>query len=163
MGSVITEIVRETIQELIEITKNLWLKRKLMNGCPESTNLKKMASKATILLLVEAIWKTGALATGLAASQFSSKSTEWLRRLPEVASALNREETRFAGKKPVDAIREKAVSAKAINNDFSRFDIDALKSKDSENQVRHLSARSLKMGIGHHWYKIRTLEIVRLG
>ena len=38
----------------------------------------------------------GALATGLAASQFSSKSTELLRRLPEVASALNREETRFA-------------------------------------------------------------------
>lgn len=37
MGSVITKIVRETIQELIEITKNLWLKRKLMNGCPEST------------------------------------------------------------------------------------------------------------------------------
>lgn len=37
MGSVITKIVRETIQELIEITKNLWLKRKLMNGCQEST------------------------------------------------------------------------------------------------------------------------------
>ena len=37
MGSVITKIVRKTIQELIEITKNLWLKRKLMNGCPEST------------------------------------------------------------------------------------------------------------------------------
>ena len=37
MGSVITKIVRETIQELIEITKNLWLKRKLMNGYPEST------------------------------------------------------------------------------------------------------------------------------
>ena len=37
MGSVITKIIRETIQELIEITKNLWLKRKLMNGYPEST------------------------------------------------------------------------------------------------------------------------------
>lgn len=37
MGSVITKIVRETIQELIEITKNLWLKSKLMNDCPEST------------------------------------------------------------------------------------------------------------------------------
>ena len=37
MGSMITKIVRETIQELIEITKNLWLKRKLMNGYPEST------------------------------------------------------------------------------------------------------------------------------
>lgn len=63
----------------------------------------------------------GALATGLAASQFSSKSTERLRRLPEVASALNREETRFAGKKPVDAIREKAVSAKAIKYLFSTY------------------------------------------
>lgn len=37
MGRVITKIVRETIQELIEITKNLWLKSKLMNDCPEST------------------------------------------------------------------------------------------------------------------------------
>lgn len=63
----------------------------------------------------------GALAIGLAASQFSSKSTEWLRRLPEVASALNREETRFAGKKPVDTIREKAVSAKAIKYLFSTY------------------------------------------
>ncbi|CAH3124195.1 unnamed protein product [Pocillopora meandrina] len=104
MGSVITKIVRETIQELIEITKNLWLKRKLMNGCPESTNLKKMASKATMVggvIINATTFVAGALATGLAASQFSSKSTEWLRRLPEVASALNREETRF-----VDAIRE---------------------------------------------------------
>lgn len=85
-------------------------------------NLKKMASKATMVggviinattfvgesyqekyeeikrhdLAVFLTKIAGALATGLAASQFSSKSTELLRRLPEVASALNREETRFA-------------------------------------------------------------------
>lgn len=34
------------------------------------------------------------------------------KRLPEVVSALNKEETRLTGKKPVDEIKEKLVDAK---------------------------------------------------
>ena len=37
----------------------------------------------------------------------SERLTEWVKRLPEVVSALNREETRLTGKKPVDEIKEK--------------------------------------------------------
>ena len=42
----------------------------------------------------------------------SSRSTAWVKRLPEVVSALNNEVTRLLDKKPADAIREKAVSSK---------------------------------------------------
>ena len=42
----------------------------------------------------------------------SGRSTAWVKRLPEVVSALNNEVTRLIGKKPAVAIREKAVSAK---------------------------------------------------
>ena len=42
----------------------------------------------------------------------SGRSTAWVKRLPEVVSALNNEVTRLIGKKPADAIREKAVSSK---------------------------------------------------
>ena len=41
----------------------------------------------------------------------SGRSTAWVKRLPEVVSAINNEVTRLLGKKPVDAIREKAVSS----------------------------------------------------
>ena len=34
------------------------------------------------------------------------RSTEWVKRLPEVVSALNREKTRLTEKRPVDAIKE---------------------------------------------------------
>ena len=40
------------------------------------------------------------------------RSTEWVKRLPDVVSAINNEETRLTGKKPAVAIKEKAVSAK---------------------------------------------------
>ena len=40
------------------------------------------------------------------------RSTEWVKRLPEVVSALNNEVTRLIGKKPAQAIKEKAVSSK---------------------------------------------------
>jgi len=40
------------------------------------------------------------------------RSTVWVKRLPEVVSALNNEETRLTGKKPLIAIKEKAVAAK---------------------------------------------------
>ena len=42
----------------------------------------------------------------------SGWSTAWVKRLPDVVSALNNEVTRLTGKKPKDAIKEKAVSAK---------------------------------------------------
>ena len=40
------------------------------------------------------------------------RSTEWVKRLPAVVSAINNEETRLTGKKPAEAIKEKAVTAK---------------------------------------------------
>ena len=40
------------------------------------------------------------------------RSTAWVKRLPEVVSALNNEITSLTGKKPAVAIKEKAVSAK---------------------------------------------------
>ena len=42
----------------------------------------------------------------------SGRSTAWVKRLPEVVSAINNEVTRLLGKKPADAIREKAISSK---------------------------------------------------
>ena len=44
--------------------------------------------------------------------QSDERSTEWVKRLPEVVSALNNEVTRLIGKKPSEAIKEKAVSSK---------------------------------------------------
>ena len=41
------------------------------------------------------------------------RSTEWVKRLPEVVSALNREKTRLTGRRPVDAIKEKMINAKS--------------------------------------------------
>ena len=41
------------------------------------------------------------------------RSTEWVKRLPEVLLALNSEVTRLTGKKPVDAIKDKSVDAKS--------------------------------------------------
>ena len=42
------------------------------------------------------------------------RSTEWVKRLQAVVFALNCEETRFTGKKPVDAIKDKSVDAKNV-------------------------------------------------
>ena len=39
------------------------------------------------------------------------RSTEWVKRLPDVVSALNNEVTSLIGKKPSVAIKEKAVSS----------------------------------------------------
>ena len=40
------------------------------------------------------------------------RSTEWVKRLPDVVNALNNEVTRLTGKKPAAAIKEKSVVAK---------------------------------------------------
>ena len=42
----------------------------------------------------------------------NQRSTEWVKRLPEVVSALNNEVTRPIGKKPAEAIKKKSVSSK---------------------------------------------------
>ena len=44
----------------------------------------------------------------------NKRSTEWVKRLPEVVSALNNEVTRLIGKKPTQAIKEKSVYSKPI-------------------------------------------------
>ena len=41
------------------------------------------------------------------------RSTEWVKRPQAVVLAFNCEETRFTGKKPVDAIKDKSVDAKS--------------------------------------------------
>ena len=40
------------------------------------------------------------------------RSTEWVKRLPDVVPALNNEVTRLTRKKPTQAIKEKTVSSK---------------------------------------------------
>ena len=40
------------------------------------------------------------------------RSTEWVKRLPDVVSALNEEVTRLTGQKPAEVIKKKTVSAK---------------------------------------------------
>ena len=40
------------------------------------------------------------------------RSTEWVKRLPDVVSALNEEVTRLTGQIPAEAIKKKTVSAK---------------------------------------------------
>ena len=39
------------------------------------------------------------------------RSTKWVSRLPNVVKALNNEETRLIGMKPIDAIKKKEVKA----------------------------------------------------
>ena len=45
-------------------------------------------------------------------AKLGSRSTAWVKRLPDVVSALKNEVTQLTGKKPAQAIKEKAVSAK---------------------------------------------------
>ena len=44
----------------------------------------------------------------------NQRSTEWVKRLPKVVSALNNEVTRLIGKKPAEAIKEKSVFSKNL-------------------------------------------------
>ena len=44
--------------------------------------------------------------------QSNKRSTEWVKRLPEVVSALNNEVTRLTAKKPAQAIKEKSIYSK---------------------------------------------------
>ena len=65
------------------------------------------------------------------------RSTEWVKRLPEVVSALNSEKTRLTGRRPVDAIKEKAINAKSIAH-YSRPVGKKEKRLDSSVNVRYL-------------------------
>ena len=53
-----------------------------------------------------------AVEMNLSQSGQNTRSTAWVKRLPDVVSALNNEVTRLTGKKPTQAVKEKAVSAK---------------------------------------------------
>ena len=44
--------------------------------------------------------------------QSNQRSTEWVKRLPEVVSALNNEVTRLTSKKPAEATKEKSIYSK---------------------------------------------------
>ena len=67
------------------------------------------------------------------------RSTEWVKRLPEVVSALNREKTRLTGRRPVDAIKEGIVDAKS-STFYSRPVGKKEKRLDSSVNVRYLFA-----------------------
>jgi len=64
-------------------------------------------------------------------------STAWVKRLPEVVSALNNEETRLTGKKPAVAIKEKTVYARPLTS-YSRPVGGSEKILPSFVQVRYL-------------------------
>jgi len=66
------------------------------------------------------------------------RSTAWLKRLPEVVSALNNEVTNLIGKKPAVAIKEKAVYARPSTS-YSRPVGKSEKILPSLVQVRHLN------------------------
>ena len=65
------------------------------------------------------------------------RSTEWVSRLPEVISALNREKTRLTEKRPVDAIKEGIVDAKS-STFYSRPVGKKEKRLDSSVNMRYL-------------------------
>ncbi|PFX23465.1 hypothetical protein AWC38_SpisGene11968 [Stylophora pistillata] len=67
------------------------------------------------------------------------RSTEWVKRLPEVVSALNHEKTRLTGKKPIDAIKEKVVDARSSTS-YSRPVSLKEKRLDYSKNVRYLYA-----------------------
>ena len=65
------------------------------------------------------------------------RSTEWVKRLPEVVSALNNEVTRLIGKKPAQAVKEKSVSSKPSTPYSRPVDVNEKKLPPRVN-LRHL-------------------------
>jgi len=65
------------------------------------------------------------------------RSTEWVKRLPEVVSALNNEVTRLTGKKPAVAIKEKDLYSRP-STPYSRPVGEREKKLSSLVQVRYL-------------------------
>ena len=69
------------------------------------------------------------------------RSTAWVKRLPEVVSALNNEETRLTGKKPAIAIKDNAVYSKP-STPYSRPVGESEKLLPSFVPVRYLYKKS---------------------
>ena len=67
------------------------------------------------------------------------RSREWVKRLPEVVSALNREKTRLTEKKSVDSIKGKVINSKS-STFYSRPVGKKEKRLDSSVNVRYLFA-----------------------
>ena len=51
---------------------------------------------------------------------YAGRSTEWVKRVPDVVRALNNEVTRLTGKKPAVAIKEKSVVATLLTTPYTR-------------------------------------------
>ena len=75
------------------------------------------------------------------------RSTEWVKKLPEVVSALNNEVTDFTGKKPTKAIKEKAVSSKLSTPYSSPVFVNEKKLPPRVN-VRYLNQPGKLEGVG---------------
>ena len=75
----------------------------------------------------------------------SERSTEWMKRLPEVVSALNSEVTRLTGKKPVNVIKGKSVDVKSSTS-FSKPVGLSEKRLDSSKNVRYFYAAAKLVG-----------------
>ena len=67
------------------------------------------------------------------------RSTEWVKKPPEVVLALNSEETRLTGKEPVDPVKDNSVDAKSSTT-FSRPVCQKEKRLESSNNVGYLFA-----------------------
>jgi hypothetical protein len=77
----------------------------------------------------------------------SERSLEWVKRLPEVVEALNSEVTRLTGKKPIDAIKEKAVNAKSSTTYSRPVGLKEKRLDSSVKGMRYLHAdRELEGG-----------------
>ena len=90
------------------------------------------------------------------------RSTSWVARLPAVVSALNNEVTRLTGRKPAEAIKAKAVSAKP-STPYSRPVGVNEKKLPSEVKVRYLyQPGELEGGVKRATDPIWSLKVFRL-
>ncbi|CAH3031737.1 unnamed protein product [Pocillopora meandrina] len=79
------------------------------------------------------------LPRGKSRDEEEKRSTEWVKRIPEVVSALNSEVTGLTGKKPVEAIEEKVVDVKSSTTYLRPVRLKE-KRLDSSKNVRYFFA-----------------------
>ena len=90
------------------------------------------------------------------------RSTAWVKRLPEVVAALNNEVTSLTGKKPAEAIKEKAVAAKPSTT-YSRPVGEREKKLPSLMNVRYLyQPGELEGGVKRATHPIWSLKVYSL-
>ena len=94
--------------------------------------------------LSEALFSNQYAKEMLLAERGSERSSEWFSRLPAVIKAINNTLTWLTGKKPVDAIKGKSVTAKAS----LPFITPELPILPPNAQVRHLYAAGELEGSG---------------